>query len=172
MPHDECSAAGHWDGAGADPPRIVAAGHDGGSTVSRRTLLAGGVALSALIVTSVLLSLINDDDGGFAPDPDVVAGLDGAALFAQSCAQCHGAELDGTRDGPSLLDNVYRPAHHGDGAFVVAVRTGVCSRRTNGRARAPLALWQHAARARPERRSTEGDHLTFIRTERVAVGIE
>ena len=127
--------------------------------MSRRNLITAGAALSALISISVLLALINGDDGGFAPDRDVAAGLDGAALFGQSCAQCHGAGLDGTRDGPPLLDDVYRPVRHGDGAFVVAVRAH---------------HWRFGNMPPVPGLSDEQLQaiMTFIRAEQVAVGIE
>jgi len=51
-------------------------------------------------------------------------GNDGAALYAQACAACHGADLRGTDHGPPFLDAIYRPAHHGDGAFLLAIRGG------------------------------------------------
>ncbi len=57
------------------------------------------------------------------PEPDRVA--IGADLYAANCAQCHGADLRGTDQGPSLLSQVYEPGHHGDGAFLVAVAAGV-----------------------------------------------
>ena len=49
----------------------------------------------------------------------------GKALFEQKCAECHGANLMGTDQGPPLLHPVYRPNHHADYAFLLAVRNGV-----------------------------------------------
>ncbi len=49
----------------------------------------------------------------------------GAAVYAASCVACHGAGATGTDLGPPLVDHVYRPGHHADGAFLVAVRRGV-----------------------------------------------
>ena len=54
-------------------------------------------------------------------------GVDGAVLFGQACASCHGANLDGTADGPPFIDSIYRPGHHADAAFLLAVRRGVRS---------------------------------------------
>lgn len=51
---------------------------------------------------------------------------EGEALFNAKCASCHGANAAG-RDGeaPPLVHVIYEPGHHGDGAFVSAVRDGV-----------------------------------------------
>lgn len=49
----------------------------------------------------------------------------GAAVYGASCVACHGPEAAGSDAGPPLVDDVYRPAHHADGAFLVAVRAGV-----------------------------------------------
>jgi cytochrome c len=42
------------------------------------------------------------------------------------CAACHGANGQG-RDGiaPPLVHRIYEPSHHGDMAFLLAVRQGV-----------------------------------------------
>lgn len=49
----------------------------------------------------------------------------GKGLYAKHCAQCHGASLAGTNNGPPLVHRVYEPSHHGDAAFQIAVRYGV-----------------------------------------------
>ena len=49
----------------------------------------------------------------------------GAAIYAASCASCHGAALEGTDLGPSLLDPVYAPDQLSDDEFRRAVRNGV-----------------------------------------------
>lgn len=54
-------------------------------------------------------------------------GLDGASLYAQACAACHGAELTGTESGPPFLDAIYLPGHHADAAFLLAARRGARS---------------------------------------------
>ena len=51
-------------------------------------------------------------------------GTDGAALYAQACASCHGTDLRGTDQGPPFLDTIYRPGHHADPSFLLAVRRG------------------------------------------------
>ena len=50
---------------------------------------------------------------------------EGAALFDESCAQCHGMNAAGTEQGPPLVHAVYRPSHHADEAFWLAVTRGV-----------------------------------------------
>jgi mono/diheme cytochrome c family protein len=56
-------------------------------------------------------------------NPDLVAV--GSGLYQENCSQCHGADLRGTEQGPSLLSRVYEPSHHPDGAFLAAVMAGV-----------------------------------------------
>lgn len=50
---------------------------------------------------------------------------DGAQLFANNCAACHGADLQGTTAGPPLLHDYYVPSHHPDESFMRAIRQGV-----------------------------------------------
>jgi mono/diheme cytochrome c family protein len=49
----------------------------------------------------------------------------GRAAYDRRCLQCHGLHGAGTAAGPPLVHSVYRPAHHADVAFVLAVRQGV-----------------------------------------------
>ncbi|MBR3368993.1 MAG: cytochrome c [Rhodobacteraceae bacterium] len=50
----------------------------------------------------------------------------GAALFAQTCATCHGENGAGVEHvGPPLVHIIYEPSHHPDGAFYAAVQLGV-----------------------------------------------
>ncbi len=50
---------------------------------------------------------------------------DGKRLYDTHCARCHGVHAAGTGRGPSFLSKVYEPSHHGDEAFLVAVKRGV-----------------------------------------------
>lgn len=63
-----------------------------------------------------------------APSPTSTAAAlavpDGAAVYQQYCAECHGVDLRGTDKGPSQLSIVYEPNHHGDFAYRVAIREG------------------------------------------------
>lgn len=48
----------------------------------------------------------------------------GKKLYAAKCAQCHGADLRGSKEGPPLLHPYYAPGHHGDVAFQMAAKFG------------------------------------------------
>ena len=63
------------------------------------------------------------DTGIPVQDPELVTA--GEPLYQARCAACHGSDLRGTPLGPSHLSIVYEPNHHGDGAFLLAVRNGV-----------------------------------------------
>ena len=79
----------------------------------------------AAIVVAVLL-------GGCAQNNQMaeISGLladkaDGATVYQARCASCHGSDLRGSDNGPSLLSIVYEPGHHGDDSFRSAIRNGV-----------------------------------------------
>ena len=76
----------------------------------------------ALVVTALLAAVasacgadVNDD----------VAGGRGGAIFGANCASCHGAALEGSDLGPSLLDPMYASDQMSDDRFRSAVRNGV-----------------------------------------------
>lgn len=51
---------------------------------------------------------------------------EGEGLFQESCAACHGGNAEGRQGlGPPLIHKIYKPSHHGDGAFLLAVNRGV-----------------------------------------------
>lgn len=50
--------------------------------------------------------------------------VDGATVYEQNCASCHGSDLRGTAQGPSQLSIVYEPNHHSDDAYRAAIRNG------------------------------------------------
>lgn len=50
--------------------------------------------------------------------------LDGAQLFKQNCAVCHGEQARGTKQGPPLVHKIYEPSHHSDVSFILAARQG------------------------------------------------
>lgn len=56
---------------------------------------------------------------GLMPNPVV-----GKGLYEQNCASCHGADLQGSDQGPPFLHRVYEPSHHADLAFQLAVKNG------------------------------------------------
>jgi mono/diheme cytochrome c family protein len=49
----------------------------------------------------------------------------GREAFDRLCAGCHGANAAGSPAGPPLVHAIYRPAHHADVAFTLAVQRGV-----------------------------------------------
>ena len=51
--------------------------------------------------------------------------ITGKTAFDANCAQCHGRNAAGTDKGPPLVHDIYNPGHHGDAAFLAAVRRGV-----------------------------------------------
>jgi len=56
---------------------------------------------------------------GLMPNPTA-----GKKLFEARCAQCHGADLRGSKEGPPLLHRIYEPSHHADIAFQIAAKYG------------------------------------------------
>ena len=58
------------------------------------------------------------------PELSTVA-VKGKVAFDANCAQCHGKNGSGTGNGPPLVHNIYNPGHHGDQAFLLAVKRGV-----------------------------------------------
>ena len=55
----------------------------------------------------------------------------GVVLFNQYCTICHGSGGLGTQQGPPLVHQTYKPAHHADFSFHMAVRDGVRSHHWN-----------------------------------------
>lgn len=49
----------------------------------------------------------------------------GREAYERRCAQCHGEHGAGAPSGPPLVHPLYRPAHHADVAFSLAVHRGV-----------------------------------------------
>lgn len=49
----------------------------------------------------------------------------GNEAFDRLCAACHGANAAGSPAGPPLVHAIYRPAHHADVVFTLAVQRGV-----------------------------------------------
>ncbi len=86
---------------------------------------------SALALVIVTAACAPTADG---PDPAVLAAVaarspaehqQGKEFFANYCAMCHGENGGGSESGPPLVHHVYRPAHHADAAFLLAVQIGV-----------------------------------------------
>ncbi|ANK81716.1 MAG: cytochrome C [Rhizobiales bacterium NRL2] len=92
------------------------------------------LAFAAAVIAATLAGIWwlgqSPDSGGGAQVavdvPDLSAEAEaGAAVFKRSCVVCHGANAAGGPGGPPLVHRIYEPSHHGDGAFVRAVRQGV-----------------------------------------------
>lgn len=49
----------------------------------------------------------------------------GEAAFNRYCSVCHGVAAAGSDHGPTFIDRIYEPNHHGDPAFLLAPRNGV-----------------------------------------------
>ncbi len=48
----------------------------------------------------------------------------GRELFDANCSVCHGKNAAGSDNGPSLVQKIYQPRIHADGAFFIAVKSG------------------------------------------------
>lgn len=65
-----------------------------------------------------------------SPEPPAAL-VGGRDLFDLHCVQCHGVGGFGTRQGPPLAHEIYRPGHHADISFHLAVQRGVRSHHWN-----------------------------------------
>lgn len=83
--------------------------------------LAAPIVAALLIVAAV--AGCSDSDPPTGAEPAASDDL-GAIVYANSCASCHGADLEGTDQGPSQLSIVYEPNHHPDAAYRAAIATG------------------------------------------------
>lgn len=82
------------------------------------------VTVVALAVLTLAACGQSENGAAVPPQPPELVER-GQALYAENCAQCHGEDLRGTDQGPSFLSPIYEPGHHADGAFLLAVQTGV-----------------------------------------------
>lgn len=89
-----------------------------------------GVAVLGLLVLSIAVACGGSDEES-GSGSTTFTGTDGAALYGQACAACHGAELEGTDEGPPFLDAIYRAGHHSDAAFFLAAKSGARSHHWN-----------------------------------------
>ncbi len=87
--------------------------------------------LTAIGLAAAMFAVACGTSGSEPQGRSSFEGIDGAVLFGQACASCHGAKLEGTADGPPFIDSIYRPGHHADAAFLLAVRRGVRSHHWN-----------------------------------------
>lgn len=86
-----------------------------------------GVVLAGLGLA--FAGVFDRDKKGVVVDVQVpelsTAALRGKEAFNANCAQCHGKNGSGTGKGPPLIHQIYNPGHHGDQAFLRAVKRGV-----------------------------------------------
>lgn len=120
-----------------------------------------GTAAVALVVTFGVASCGSNDGGsGAAPGSQIEQG---AEVYAESCASCHGADLRGTDKGPSHLSIVYEPSHHTDNSFRSAIAFG-----------APQHHWNFGDMEPVEGLSDEDVEavIAFVRAEQQRQGFE
>ncbi len=124
------------------------------------------VLLSALILP-VSCSKHDTEKGGQSfnlPGPGFVADPSrGKQLFQASCAGCHGEDGRGSSHWPPLVHTFYRPGHHSDMAFYLAVKNGVREHHWNFGDMPPILGLS------PE---DVGHILVFVRQEQQKAGIK
>jgi len=91
-----------------------------------------GVLVIAGATISYLMQPPPSQPGEGAPIVEIIVPqlsaleLSGEALYNASCAACHGVNIVGKEGiAPSFVNAIYRPRHHSDGAYYVAVQSGV-----------------------------------------------
>jgi len=88
-------------------------------------------ALFVLLLAAAYIALeLSDEPEPTASKPITIPSLSppaqrGQEVFNRRCGTCHGVFADGSPGGPPLVHPVYRPAHHADVVFSLAVRRGV-----------------------------------------------
>ena len=99
---------------------------DGTSRFSKRALPSWirAMLLGVPFVVAIVALGSCGSDSETVAEPASPAAKSGEAIYANSCASCHGRDLEGTNTGPSPLSIVYEPGHHGDEAFRAAIANG------------------------------------------------
>ncbi len=89
-----------------------------------KVMLGIGAAVAVALAVVVVASGGSFDTASVAApaEGDPTAGR---VAFEGTCATCHGIGGTGTNQGPPLVHDYYRPGHHADGAFTLAIRNGV-----------------------------------------------
>lgn len=94
----------------------------------RRVAIIGTTAAVASVALLIYATMGGTEEGPTTdvavPELSTVAAR-GQRAFEANCAVCHGPAAGGTRRGPPLVHRIYEPSHHGDAAFIRAVRFGV-----------------------------------------------
>lgn len=86
------------------------------------------LAVASVIVIAQIPAAIAHENHDRTPNVSMPLVMDslsrkGQRIFEADCASCHGKQLEGTAKGPSLIP--YDKAHHPDGSFVTAMKSGV-----------------------------------------------
>lgn len=98
------------------------------------------------------------------PGPDFVGSVArGQELFRANCTECHGQSGQGTEKGPPLIQPIYRPGHHADLSFHLAVKNGVRQHHWN------FGHMKPVDGVTPE---DVGHIIAYVRKEQRAAGIE
>ena len=124
-------------------------------------LLAAGAAIFAIVLSNA--NSTETEQGVVIVPALSETAMQGQDLFAANCASCHGANGSGSGKGPPLIHVIYEPSHHGDAAFVIAMRQGVRAHH-----------WQFGDMAPIEGISVEDMQaiITFVREVQAANGID
>ena len=90
------------------------------------------IAVAAVFLGGIAVMISNAASGpnsGLAIDVKVPVlssnAKSGEAVYSENCAACHGQNAGGSDQGPPLVYDTYNPGHHADGAFYMAVKSGV-----------------------------------------------
>nr|WP_306264128.1 cytochrome c [Pararhizobium sp. IMCC3301] len=108
--------------------------------MNRKAIFLAGAAAAALVTMAALAQQPGDEAGAegvtFLGEPVSVAEIaNGQRLYAESCASCHGTNLEGQSNWKRRLDNGRMPApphdetghtwHHADGGLFTVTKLGV-----------------------------------------------
>ncbi len=95
------------------------------SKLPKYTVMAMLIGGAAILVSKLFVGSPGIDRVDVKVPKLSTVAVEGKELFDENCAACHGDNAGGSEDGPSFISSIYRPAHHGDQAFVIAALTGV-----------------------------------------------
>ncbi|HER27261.1 MAG TPA: cytochrome c [Rhodospirillales bacterium] len=85
-----------------------------------------GIAVMLGIVGWLILGTGSEDATVSVIVPTLTpAAQAGAITFNRVCQDCHGDNAGGSSVGPAMVNPIYRPGHHADGAIRIAIAQGV-----------------------------------------------